>query len=227
MNLRIVRALVFDFDGLILDTEAPEFQAWQETYAEHDQELDFSVWSQHVGKDSDAFDPHENLERMLGRPLNRTAIADRRRRRNRELLLRQKVLPGIVEYLSIGKERGLKMAVASSAPKSWVVPHLDRLGLLSSFHEIVTRDDVNEGKPSPEVYELSIKKLGVTNSEAIAFEDSPNGVLAAKGAGLFCVAIPNVITTQLRFDKADLVLPSLLDLSLNDLIAKVEAGSGN
>ena len=218
----MVHALIFDFDGLILDTEAPEFQAWQETYEEHNRRLDFDVWSQHIGKASDAFDPHADLERMLGRPLDRLAIGERRRHRNRELLLRQKVLPGVVEYLSAARELDLMVAIASSSPKAWILPLLDRLGLLSAFREIVTKDDVKEGKPSPEVYELCIKKLGVLNSEAIAFEDSPNGVSSAKAAGLLCVAVPNMITAELGFEHADLVLPSLLDLSLNELIARME-----
>lgn len=218
-----IRALLFDFDGLILDTEEPLFQAWQEIYADHSQQLDLGVWADHVGKASGTFDAHRHLEELLGHSLNREETAVLRRRRNNELLLRQSVLPGIESYLSDAEGLGLQTAIVSGSPKRWVLPHLERLHLVAHFALIVSKDDVQHGKPNPEAYDLCLSKLGILKSEAIAFEDSPTGVSAAKAAGLYCVAVPNKITSGLSFRAADLVLTSLSDMTLNDLIARAQA----
>ena len=107
-----------------------------------------------------------------------------------------------------------------------MVGHLDRLGVTDLFDAIVTGDDVARVKPDPELYLLALARLGLEPHEAIVFEDAPNGVLAAKRAGIFTVAVPNALTCDLPLDHADLRVASLADLPLTDLLAAVERHAG-
>ncbi|HVC33743.1 MAG TPA: HAD family hydrolase [Chloroflexota bacterium] len=215
----MIKALVFDFDGLILDTEGPEFTTWQEIYASHGCELGLATWAVTIGTVG-AFDPYAELERQLGQTIDRDAVREQRRRRNAELLRREQVRPGVGDYLAGARQRGLKLAIASSSPRSWVAGHLERLGLIARFDCLTCADDVERVKPEPELYRVALATLGVPANEAVALEDSPNGILAAKRAGLFCVAVPNALTRQLPLDQADLRVDSLAELPLEVLLLK-------
>jgi HAD superfamily hydrolase (TIGR01509 family) len=218
----MIRAVVFDFDGLILDTEVPEFQAWQEIYCAHGCELPLSVWATGVGTSSDAFNPYAYLEAQLGQAVDREAIQLRRRQRYRELCQGQAVLPGVREYIAEAKRLGLRLGVASSSSREWVVGNLTELGLHPYFDCIRCSDDVPRVKPDPALYQCVIDTLGVLPYEAVALEDSPNGIAAAKQAGLFCVAIPNQLTCQLPLGQADLQLRSLTELPLQQLLEHLQ-----
>jgi HAD superfamily hydrolase (TIGR01509 family) len=213
----MIRALIFDFDGLILDTEMPEFLTWQEIYRDHGCDLPFVVWAKCIGT-AEGFNPYEYLEQQLGCHVPREAIASRRRERCTELLQGQTVLPGVQDYIAAAKRLGLRLGVASSSTRRWVSDHLTRLGLEAHFACLSCSDDVPRTKPDPALYQLTLKTLGVQAEQAIALEDSPNGILAAKRAGLFCVAVPNALTRQLVLDQADLCLTSLADLPLEQLL---------
>ncbi len=213
-----IRALVFDFDGLILDTEVPEFQSWQEIYAEHGARLDLEVWAHCIGSSDHGWDPYAHLGEACGRVIDREAIRAARRARVHELLESQPVLPGVEACLAEARGHGLGLAVASSSTRSWVEGHLTRLGLDGAFDVIRTSDDVRRTKPDPELYVSAVEALGVEPRDAIALEDSPNGIAAAREAGLFCVVVPNPLTRQLVVDGADLRLASLADMSLAELL---------
>jgi HAD superfamily hydrolase (TIGR01509 family) len=217
-----IRALIFDFDGLILDTEVPEFQSWQEVYQRHGGRLCLETWATCIGTASEVFDPHAHLEAQLGRALDRDTIRAICRQRRDELLARQPVLPGVHEYLADAKRLGLQVGVASSSSRAWVTGHLSRLGLIGHFASIRCADDVLRTKPDPALYQTVVTALGLRPEQAIALEDSPNGILAAKRAGLFCVAVPNALTRQLPLDHADLQLTSLADLTLDRLLTTVQ-----
>jgi HAD superfamily hydrolase (TIGR01509 family) len=217
----VLRGLIFDFDGLILDTESPEYTSWRDIFVEHGCVLSLDEWAVCIGT-ADVFDPCERLEALVGRPVDRPAIRAERRRRSDALIAAQAPLPGVVERIAEARERGMKLAVASSSPRSWVEGHLIRLGLASHFACVRCADHVERVKPDPALYRVALEGLGLHPDEAIALEDSPNGVLAAKRAGLFCVAIPNAATRELRFDAADLRLGSLADVSLADLLGHVQ-----
>ena len=216
----LIRAIVFDFDGLILDTEEPVYRSWLEVYREHGEELPFERWVEIVGSTTGSFHPQHHLEERLGRSLTREVL-DRRIGRRTELILAQSLLPGVVQHIESAKAMGLKLGVASSSTRDWVSGHLERLGILDSFDCVRCRDDVANAKPEPDLYIAVIECLGVLASETIAIEDSPNGVLAAKRAGLRCVAIPNSITASLDLSQADLVLSSLADVTLADLLGRL------
>lgn len=217
----MIRAIVFDFDGLILDTEEPVYRSWLEVYEAHGETLPFERWVQIVGSTTTEFHPQRHLEERLGRPLSQEVVDGRIGRRT-EMILAQQVLPGILRYIDDATALGLKLGVASSSTRDWVSGHLERLGILDRFDCVRCRDDVNSAKPAPDLYIAVLHCLGVSSSEAFAIEDSPNGVIAAKQAGMLCVAIPNSITARLDLSKADLVLRSLSDLSLRDLLQRLD-----
>ena len=219
---RLIRAIVFDFDGLILDTEEPVYRSWLEVYQAHGEELPFERWVQIVGSTTAGFHPQHHLEERLGRSLPKEVL-DRRIGRRTEMILAQEALPGVVRHLEEARAMGLKLGVASSSTSDWVRGHLTRLGILENFDCMRCRDDVANAKPEPDLYLAVLECLGVRASEAIAIEDSPNGVLAAKRAGLRCVAVPNSITARLDLAQADLLLGSLADVTLAEMLRRLPA----
>jgi HAD superfamily hydrolase (TIGR01509 family) len=189
---RMIQAVVFDFDGLILETEQPEYQSWCEIYEDQGCKLLAETWNRLIGLpwDAIAFNPYEHLEAQLGQTVDRAAIRARRRRRYQELVEAQPLLPGVESWIHEALQLGLKLAVASNSSRAWVLEHLERFQLASSFSCIACREDVEHGKPDPAIYLSALQSLGIDGEAAIALEDSPTGVVAAKGAGLFCVASP-------------------------------------
>jgi putative hydrolase of the HAD superfamily len=174
-----VRAFLFDFDGLILDTELASRAGWQLLYREHGHELPTDLWATLVGTTHAPWDPMAHLEELVGEPLEREALNERR--------------------------------------------HAHEIALIEA-EAICTADrDRARAKPSPTLYLEALDALGVAAFEAVAFEDSPNGVLAARAAGVYCVAIPNEVTRELGLEEAgaDLVLDSLADLPPDELLARL------
>jgi HAD superfamily hydrolase (TIGR01509 family) len=219
----MIRALIFDFDGLILDSETAVYQSWQEIYQEHRQVLPLEKWLLRIGGSIEQFDAHTYLETLIARSLSRQELDIKRRARQWELLADTKAFPGIKTLLASAKQRKMKVGLASSSEQLWVAGHLNRLGLLSFFDCIQCGDDVAHLKPHPELYLAVLEKLGIRAEQAIALEDSPNGVLSAQQAGIFCVAVPNAITRTLSFNHADMQLASLDRISLDELLTIVEA----
>jgi HAD superfamily hydrolase (TIGR01509 family) len=221
----MIKALIFDFDGLIIDTEMPDFESWQGVYRAYGQELAVEVWGQIVGGTAASdFDPHTHLEELTGQSLDREQVWISRRTAYLDGVSQQPILPGVLEALEDAQRLGLPLAVASSSPENWVHGHLTRLNLIERFAVIKTADDVERTKPDPALFLAALDDLGVQANEAIVFEDSPNGVLAAKRAGIYVVAIPNPLTAQLNMVSADMQLKSLADLPLRELLSQVNAG---
>ncbi len=216
----VIRALVFDFDGLILDTEEPVYRSWLEVYEAHGEELPFERWVEIVGSTTSGFHPQHHLEERLGRPLPQEVL-DRRIGRRTEMILAKGLLPGVVPLLDAARARGMKIGLASSSTSDWVRGHLERLGILDRFDCLRCRDDVAHAKPEPDLYLAVLDCLEVPASEAIAIEDSPHGITAARQAGVRCVAIPNSITAQLDLTNADLLLGSLAEVSLDQLMERL------
>lgn len=218
---RIIEALILDFDGLILDTETADYQAWDEIYREHGLVLPLHKWVEGIGS-MDTFDPYDYLGELLGQPVDRDALRARRRPRFAQIMAGREPLPGVLDYLADAQRLGLKVGIASSSPMSWVAGFLDSLGLAHFFDAITTGDQVERTKPDPALYVAALEALGVDASGAIAFEDSPNGVASAKGGGIYCVAVPNGMTRGLSFGTPSLTLTSLADMPLHELIALAE-----
>jgi HAD superfamily hydrolase (TIGR01509 family) len=219
----MIRCIIFDFDGLIMETEFPDFQSWQEIYQQHGATLSLATWLPLIGtgNSSRTFRPYDHLEAQLGRKLNREELRAKRRQRYTELVETQPLLPGVEALIAEAKKRGLQLAVASSSLRERVVGHLAQRGLEAHFACIVCGDEVAHTKPFPDVYQAVLSKLGIQAHQAIALEDSPNGVQAAKRAGIYCIAVPNPLTRQFPFDEADLRLTSLVELSLENLLTNI------
>ena len=226
MNKRI-RAIIFDFDGLILDTEGPVYQSWRELFADFDLSLPFSTWSIFIGTMEIPYHPFDLLEEQIGYTVDRQALEQKRQQREHTLISEKPIMPGVEEYLEDAQQIGLKLAIASSSSRKWVTSHLARRDLLTKFDCIKTSDDVTVTKPDPALYLSALSCLGVNNTQAFAIEDSPNGILAAKRAGLVCVAVPNSLTRQLNLEQADLQLISLSDMTLGELLGKIQLNGRN
>jgi HAD superfamily hydrolase (TIGR01509 family) len=222
-----IRALLFDFDGTIVDTESPAFRAWREAFEEHGHELLLQDWSAAIGT-LGGYDPVEQLERLTGRRLDPEAVRAAVRRRHLELVEVEALRPGIAEYVLHARDRGLEIAVVTSGSRDWVTTLLDRLSLAEGWHSFHCADgDRAVAKPRPDLYRNALRALGVGPAEAIAIEDSPNGVRAAKAAGIVCVATPNEATRELDLSEADIVLDTLADLPLAALLDRVERRAGS
>ncbi len=211
---------MFDFDGLIIDTEEPIYQSWLEVYQAHGEDLPFDRWIKTVGSSNATFDPRTYLEHRLGHPLAQEVI-DRRIQRRSDLVLAQAVRPGVAELTAAARKEGLGLGIASSSTRQWVEGHLRRVALRDRFSCLRCRDDVAAVKPAPDLYIASLECLGVAPDEAVAIEDAPNGVTAAKAAGMWCVAVPNAITDGLDLSAADLIVKSLSGLTPEGLAEKL------
>jgi HAD superfamily hydrolase (TIGR01509 family) len=219
-----IRGFLFDFDGLLIDTETPARHAYEELYREHGHELPLDKWATLVGTIGAEFDPDAHLEELVGRPLDHVALAERRRAREFELCDAEDLRPGIEQYLVEAEQRGLRTAIVSSSNTDWIERHLTRLDRTNGWGAIVAADgDIERAKPRPDLYLEALRLLDLQPEEAIAFEDSVNGIRAAKAAGVFVVAVPNPITQTFALDEADLLVTSLEDVPLDDLLARFGA----
>jgi len=217
----LIKAIVFDFDGLILDTETPEYESFQAMYNDHGAQLPIDIWGRCIGTDGSAFEPYDFLEQCIGKPFDREQARLLRRERFAERMYQQVPRPGVADYLKRGKALNLGIGLASSSTRAWVTGYLKQHGLTDSFRHIRTRDDVAKVKPDPELYLQVLHELGVQPHEAVAFEDSPNGALAAKRAGMHCVIVPNPITSMLSFGEFDLRLDSMEQMTLDAVLEHI------
>ena len=216
-----IRALIFDFDGLILDTESTEYQSWQELFTDHGCQLSLDLWVDCIGRPRGYFDFYTHLEEMRGTAIDREQIRTQRQTRVRDLNFLQPLQPGVVKYLQDARELGLKIGLASSSSRVWVHGHLERLSLYEYFTVTKCVEDTGTHKPDPGPYLAALDALNVLPGEAVAFEDSPNGIASAKAAGILCVAVPNPMTQLLPLDHADYRLDSFASMPLEDLLIQL------
>ncbi len=213
------RAIIFDFDGLIADTELADLVSWQETFREFGQDLDPVFLDASIGAKAGALDPIAELIRLAGRDLDRERV----RLRKAWYMMRQievlKPLPGVVELIADARTQGIKTAIASNSSQTWVFMLLSQFGLLEQFDTVATSNEVTHAKPHPELYLLALKKLGLHSAEAVAIEDSPHGITAARAANLSVLAVPNPRTSRLDLSAASAKVASLREISLTQLLA--------
>jgi HAD superfamily hydrolase (TIGR01509 family) len=209
----VIRALIFDFDGLLVDTETSLIDAYADVHAAHGVAFDRGHFLRSVGHADYAFDPWHAFEKRA----DRAALELERRKRNRERDPLLPVLPGGIALLDAARDGGLAVAIASNSGHAHVEGHLTRLGLLHRFAVVACREDVASPKPEPDLYRLALNRLGLRGVEAVAFEDSHTGSLAARRAGLWVVAAPNSSTAHHDFSQAHLKVASLSEVNLPDL----------
>jgi HAD superfamily hydrolase (TIGR01509 family) len=219
-----LRALIFDFDGLILDTETPLLRSWQEVFAKCSVPVDAAVLAGMVEHTREPAEAYALLETQLGRSIHREVLQAARASREAELIASEQLMPGVGALLQQARSSGIRTSIASSSPLEWISPQLERLGLVSSFDIIRCRDQVDRVKSDPQVYLAVLADLGLESREAVALEDSPTGAAAALRCGIPCVAVPNPATAGPSWGAVDLMIPSLASISLDELAALLARG---
>lgn len=213
-----IRALIFDFDGLIVDTESVGYQTWQELYARHGHDLPLTTYAQAIGTEfNDLYDPRRDLDALMGQALLWEELELGRRERETELRSSLIILPGVMDRLLEARELGIPCAVASSSPLSWVGMWIDQLGLRDYFHHLTTVDDTGKVKPDPSLFLHAAGRLGAAPENVLIFEDSVNGLRAAMAAGMRCIVAPGPMTKHLDFEGALRRVDSLAEVSLKAL----------
>jgi HAD superfamily hydrolase (TIGR01509 family) len=215
-----IRALVLDFDGLIVDTEAPIFEIWQAVFARHDQHLGLDDWQHALGTHG-GFDPAARLAQLVGREIDVAALERETSEQHWQACRTLPLLPGVAQLLDDGRRLGLGLAVASSSPKAWVATWLQQHGIQDRFAAVCAREDVARVKPAPDLFLLAAARLEVAACACLVFEDSPNGVRAALAAGMRCVAVPSAVTRPLALPPCDLVLATLAEVSLAEILNRL------
>jgi len=221
----MLKALLFDFDGLILDTETPEYLTWKNIYHEHGFDFPHDEWGKIIGGYGlSDFDAADNLSLLSQGRLDSTFLRARHSVESLAMIHSQSVMPGVMDIIRDAKRLNLKLAIASSSHHAWVDNHAKRLGIFDEFDTVVCADDVGVGrtKPQPDLFLLALNQLQVGKDAAVIFEDSPNGVKAANRAGIFVVVVPNPVTSLLAIEGANLILKSLAELSLSELLNQVK-----
>lgn len=216
------KALIFDFDGVMVDTEQSIFDAYRDIFADHGADLALRTWETIIGSTGHRDLVFNNLELQIGRAVDREALRLQAQRLHHDISGSLPAVAGVREQIAQARGAGLALGVSSSSTREWVAGHLTRLDLIHHFGAMCTREDVTRTKPDPALYALAVQRLGVRPQDAVALEDSPNGIASAKAAGLFCVAIPNPLTKDMSLEQADLHVESMAALSLGDLAVRLD-----
>ena len=212
-----LRAVLFDFDGTLWDSETAVFGVFRELYGEHGHELTLRTWSAAIGT-LGGFDPYASLNELEGGGLDVEEVAVRTEERVREAVREVPLRPGVEGFLRQIDDAGVPRGLVSSDRTEWLVTNLERLGCPDGWAAMVCADgDAARAKPNPHLYEAALELLGVPAPRTLAVEDSPNGIRAAKAAGIPCLCVPNEATVELDLSGADLVVPTFEGLSVEDV----------
>jgi HAD superfamily hydrolase (TIGR01509 family) len=221
----MIKAIIFDFDGLILDTEYPEYLSWKDVFEGFGLELPIRSWANVVGRGASTISttPYDDLEQQLGHPIDRSATRAARRDRFSELMKEEAMLPGVQSLLDEARSECVLVGLASSSPRTWVHNYIEQLGIDDRFDAITCGDEVVNAKPYPDVYPAVLNTLKIRAEEAVALEDSPNGISAANAAGIYCIAVPNALTRHTSLAHANATADSLEKLSVATIAQMVAA----
>ena len=220
----MIKAVVFDFDGTLVDTETCAYETMCDIYAEHGQELTKEIWGQAIGTHG-GFDPCADLEQRTEKKFDKTAFRTRFRALHEERVARLALRPGVHDRLEEARKLGLRIGLASSSDREWLEKNTTMLGIRDYFEFISSADDVERVKPDPALYLLAVEALGVSSNEAIAIEDSMNGLRAAKAAGLVAIVTPNPVTSHMDFTGADIIVDSLEQTTFAEVARRYSVAS--
>ncbi|MGR5360188.1 HAD family hydrolase [Vibrio mediterranei] len=213
-------ALIFDFDGLLVDTENCMFEAWEALMQPYGIEVSSLQVAGLIGSSEPATALYNLYRQHSGSTRSDSIIRDKVLELAYSRVATLAARDGVLAYLDWGKRQGFKIALATSSEQSHYFPIINRLGLEHYFDCFTGAEDITleRRKPCPDVYLKTLQKLGVSSHQAIAFEDSPPGVTAARRADISTVAVANQLTQHLDLSHANLVLSSMSQLSLVNVI---------
>lgn len=219
----MIEAAIFDMDGLMVDTESLYTQAMTEVARKRGREFPLSLKQDLMGRQG--VESMAIFKERLGLSEAPLELLEERGKIFGELLNSAEIepMPGLLKLLNVLRGEEIKRAIASSSKRCWIEEIVSRFGITNEFEIIVSGDDVGHGKPDPEIYLLAAKKMALSPSACLVFEDTPVGVMAAKKAGMRCIACPNRFTRGLDFKLADAVV-DLKDVDLR-LISLLSPGS--
>lgn len=204
-------AILFDFDGILVDTEWAIYQAWLKTFQDHGHDLPLELYTRCIGSDFDTWSPKEHLEDLTGDSYDWHDLDTRRQEEIVAELRNEGPMPGAIDWLKDLRNQGLPLAVISSSSHHWVDDWLERLNMAGFFNTTVCRGDAPQIKPAPDLYLEAARQLSLSPTECLVIEDSLNGTRSAKAAGMTVWAVPNRVTSCLDFTEADRVSESLTD----------------
>ncbi|WP_197282608.1 HAD family hydrolase [Bacillus sp. FJAT-18017] len=217
----MIKGIVFDFDGLIIDTESLWFEAYKEVMGYYQCELTLEQFSKVIGTTDEAL--HVFFEKTTGVTFVEVDIEGKTYALFQEKAGALELREGVRDYLEEAKRLGLKIGLASSSGREWIMAYLRKFRIHHYFDVMKTKEDVEKVKPDPALYQQALIDLGIQPSESIAFEDSLNGSLAASTTGMHCVVVPNPVTASLQFSEDHLRLSSMAEKSLSQVIMEVES----
>lgn len=213
----MIKGVIFDFDGLIIDTESIWYEAYKETLQELFQvELRLSQYATCIGTNNESL--FNLFKEIIAPEVDCLQIEQQTLERYNQKMQFPRLRDGVAAYLQEAQINKLRIGLASSSSRAWVVNYLEKLEILHYFDVINTKDDVDFVKPHPQLYQKTLAALSLEPNEAIAFEDSLNGLIAAKQAGIYCVIVPNSVTDDLPFEDYDYKINSMADLPLKELM---------
>ncbi|MCX8238071.1 MAG: HAD family phosphatase [Akkermansiaceae bacterium] len=209
-------AILFDFDGVILDTEWSIYESIRDVFLENGHDLPLEEYVQCIGSDFKTWSPETRLEELTGKSFEWKAISRVRNKWIREEIAKLDAMPGVRDTLEHCRDISLPCAVVSSSTHNWVDGWLKKLGLLSYFAHIVAREDAPRIKPAPDLYLEAVRRMNLPAEKCLVIEDSLNGLKSAHETGCPVAAIPNRITSCIDFSEAQHQYPSLVEF-LQDL----------
>lgn len=206
-------AVLFDFDGVLVDTEWAIYQAWLRTFNLHNHDLPLSVYTRCIGSDFATWSPKTHLEELSGLAFDWHDLDARRQEEILRDLAEEGPMPGVIDLLESLATRSIRRAVVSSSSHHWVDGWLDKLAFGGRFETVVCRGDAPRIKPAPDLYLEAARRLDLPPAECLVIEDSLNGVIAGKEAGMTVWVVPNRVTSALDFSNADRVFETMPDLA--------------
>lgn len=207
-----IGAVLFDFDGVLVDTEWAIYNAWHRTFIENGHPLPLEIYTQCIGSDFNTWSPKVHLEELSGLTFDWHDLDERRQESIVKDLAGEGAMPGVVALLEQLEQAGIRKAVVSSSSHHWVDGWLEKIGLAGRFEQVVCRGDAERIKPAPDLYLEAMRRLDLEPQDCLVIEDSLNGIKAANAAGVEVWAVPNRVTACLDFSLAQRVFGSLEEM---------------
>ena len=207
-----IKAVLFDFDGIIIDSEWPIYESWKRVIEGEGHKLAVESYVQCIGSDFDTWSPEKYLEELTGKTYDWPTINAKRQVELEADLEGVQLLPGVEELLRKLNDNGFKVAIVSSSSHRWVDAWVEKLDLMQYLEHVVCKGDAPRIKPAPDLYEEGARRFSLQPVQCLVIEDSLNGVKAGNEAGCLTVAVPSRLTSCLDFSRADFVIESLMDL---------------